>query len=128
MKIRKMLVGVVAPLMAGAGLVATGGAAEAACGAGNLCAWEHINKTGAKASFGGDNANWGNFSKSTGGSWNDVASSVQNNGTSGMGVYLYQHSSYGGDWLCLPKGYSYNNLGNQGFNDKITSNKWSWNC
>lgn len=128
MKMRKMLVGVVAPLMAAAGLVASGGAAQAACGSGNLCAWEAANKTGAMASFSGDNANWKNFPKSTGGTWNDVTSSVQNNGTSGMGVYLYQHASYTGDWMCVPKGYSYNNLANQNFNDRISSNKWSWNC
>jgi len=129
MKIRAMFAAVAAPLMVAAGLAVTSAPAEAySCDSGKLCAWEHADFRGARAQFGGDNAHWSYFAKSTGGNWNDVASSTWNNGTSGMGVFLYEHSHYDGRAFCVPRGYRYSHLSWYSFNDIVSSNRWSWSC
>jgi hypothetical protein len=97
------------------------------CPATFLCVWEHTTWGGARGQFAGTNPNWGAFSKSTGGTWNNVASSGYNHGTSGKLACMWDGTSYtlgsaGG--YCLGSGVADSTFVDDGFNDVASSNNW----
>lgn len=97
------------------------------CEATYLCAWEHSHYSGARGRWSGTNSHWSAFPKSTGGNWNDVASSARNAGTSSA-ARLWEHSSFGGRGLCFPLGTRAAHLSDYNFNDITSSNDWRSSC
>jgi hypothetical protein len=102
-----------------------------------FCVWVDGNYQGPRGQFQDSNPSWGSFYQSAcrSGTWSDCASSGFNNGTSGMGVVVWDESGYYGHSRCLPKGWRhpyftqvYWGDGSANINDKISSNEWSWNC
>ncbi|MEY9992910.1 hypothetical protein ABIE67_004942 [Streptomyces sp. V4I8] len=102
-----------------------------------FCFWSDINYGGAMGKVAGDNPTWTAFRQPAcpTGTWNDCASSGYNHGASGMGVRVYESANYGGRNLCLPKGWHHPEFTkvywpgtSTSINDKISSNKWTWDC
>jgi hypothetical protein len=112
------------------GLLTVGAApsdAAPSCLSGYLCVWEYTNYGGARGSFGGTNPDWSIFPKSTGGTWNNVASSAYNNGTSGDWACMWDGTNYSGTAACLAQYAGYSNLANTSsgnFDNKASSNNW----
>jgi Peptidase inhibitor family I36 len=111
---------------------AIAGPAEAAtCGAGYLCLYVDKNFYGSMGQFRQDNANLALIPKTGGGTWNDVASSARNNGTTGRTVTLYRDKGYytgGTSPVCIGKGYTVANLTTYGLNDAASSIFWKFGC
>lgn len=106
--------------------------AAPACDSSYFCFWVNINFGGDRGQVAGNNPTWTRFSEPTcpSGTWNDCASSGFNNGTSGLGVRVYENANYTGRSTCLPKGWYGNFTGKYwdgtttNINDKISSNRW----
>jgi hypothetical protein len=106
-----------------------------------FCFWVSADYKVAMGKVAGDNKSWTAFAQSAceKGTWNDCASSGYNHGTSGMGVRVYENSNYNqdvsGGSKCLPKGWQGSTFTrvywagtSTSINDKISSNKWTWDC
>lgn len=102
-----------------------------------FCVWVDGNYQGPRGQFQGSNASWGMFDQAAcrSGTWHDCASSGFNNGTSGMGVVVWDESGQYGLTRCLPKGWRHPYFTqvhwdgtSTPINDRISSNEWSWNC
>jgi len=103
-----------------------------------LCFWVNASRGGAEGEVAGSNPDWADFAQSQckSGTWNDCASSLVNNGTSGLGALEYENTNYkvsdGGDPLCMYDGEYIANLANgyyywtdgTSMNDSISSNNW----
>ena len=112
-------------------------AAKSDCPITYFCVWNSSGYTDGPGKFGGNNANWSNFSHSScpTGTWNNCASSGYNNGTSGLGVGVWNGVNYGGASACLPQGWSLSNFAGYvwpgtsiSFNNAIGSNFWVNSC
>ncbi|MFI6009568.1 peptidase inhibitor family I36 protein [Streptomyces sp. NPDC051243] len=99
-----------------------------------FCVWVNADYGSSRGQFEQDNARWTRFAqpKCPTGNWSDCASSGYNNGTSGLGVRVYEHVDYKGASKCLPKGWkgsTFTRVNWEGtstnINDKISSNKWT---
>ncbi|MFG1807454.1 peptidase inhibitor family I36 protein [Streptomyces sp. NPDC049040] len=112
-------------------------AAKSDCPAGSFCVWVNSNYSDGPAKFSGNNSDWTQFSHAScaSGTWNNCATSGFNNGTSGLGVVVWQLVGGSGDGACLPRGWALSDF--QGyvwpnttdsFNDSISANVWSSNC
>jgi hypothetical protein len=126
------------------GVVASGPTAEAAtssapsgCSAGDFCFWNNINYNDGPGRVSGDNTSFWAFPHSScpNGTWANCISSVFNNGTSGMGVDVYDQTGYNGDHYCVPDNVGLPNLTEVDYtgtslwmNDNIESNYWTWSC
>jgi hypothetical protein len=103
--------------------------AAPSCVTGYLCAYEDKTFNGARGMFGGPNPDWSVFSKSTGGTWDNVASSAYDNGTDSTRLacmfagYNYSPSTPG-DWVCFRIGGSSDDLSFYGMNNRTSSNNW----
>jgi hypothetical protein len=116
------------------------GAAPAAlsdCPATNFCFWVNAGYNDGPGRLSGDNPDWRIFAHGScqTRNWSDCASSGFNNGTSGLGVEVWQNINYGGASACLPRGWRLDNFAgfvypdtNVGFNDSISSNFWTSIC
>lgn len=104
-----------------------------------FCVWVDGDYEGPRGQFKESNLSWGSFFQSAcpSGTWSDCASSGFNNGTSGMGVVVWNEPGHDhGNSRCLPKGWRHpyftqvhwNDNAAQNINDKISSNQWTWNC
>jgi Peptidase inhibitor family I36 len=95
-----------------------------------LCAWVSINYNGNEGFFSDANTHWSDFSQSTcvGGTWNDCASALQNDGSSYSVVYQNANDA-GGSFTLSPGGYVSNLTlltftNGVNMNDAISSNSW----
>lgn len=106
-------------------------AAPAGCSSTYVCFWVHINFVDGPGKLSGSNPNWGAFSHPTcaGGTWNNCASSVYNNGAHCWSdLWDGTNYTYGAKGLLsLNRGVGISNLVDWDFNDVISSNSWS-NC
>ncbi|MGP4013813.1 peptidase inhibitor family I36 protein [Streptomyces sp. 4N124] len=104
-----------------------------------FCVWVDGNYQGPRGQFEESNLSWGSFYQSAcpSGTWSNCASSGFNNGTSGMGVVVWDEPGHDhGHSRCLPKGWRHpyftqvhwNDNPTQNINDKISSNQWTWDC
>ncbi len=97
---------------------------------GLLWAYSDANFSGRSCSWGGDSAGWSSCG------FNDVASSVRNNGYTGQydAVRFFKDGNYSGPSMCLSRGDSWSNLANQRWsdgsnaNDSISSHFWTHLC
>jgi Peptidase inhibitor family I36 len=108
-----------------------------------VCFWVGSNWSGDMGKFAGSNEFWGDYPEhecvypaaahDADKTWNDCASSIYNDGTSGLGVDVYQNSKYGGAVSCIPdKSTIYSDLADWQYgsntsvnmNDSISSNNW----
>jgi hypothetical protein len=104
---------------------------DTGCAPGDLCFWVDTNKGGAKGRVSGNNQSWGFPQAScTNGTWNDCASSIQNNGES-CDVNVYENAGYGGHKLTIRRGDYISDLTGywitfpiDSWNDDIQSNRW----
>lgn len=105
------------------------------CPASDLCFWVNANWGGDMGRFAGSNPWWGDYSQSQcrGGTWNDCASALYNNGTQDNAI-VYQNINYGGQAQCIEQRttfYSdlahnyYDNGSGSNMNDSISSNNWT---
>ena len=98
-----------------------------------FCFWTDINFGGPMGKVAGNNPTWTAFRQAAcpTGTWNDCASSGFNNGTSGLGVRVYENANYGGRSTCVRKGWRGNFTDRKwdgtstNINDKISSNRWT---
>jgi hypothetical protein len=105
--------------------------ADTTCNPGDLCFWVNENKGGAKGRVSGDNSSWSWAQSScANGTWNNCASSIQNNGRT-CTVNVFEHAGYGGARLTLVRGTYISSLGGHwitfpvdSWNDDIQSNRW----
>ena len=116
------------------------GAAPAAlsdCHATNFCFWVNAGYNDGPGQLSGDNTDWRAFGHAScqTHNWSDCASSGFNDGTSGLGVEVWQNINYGGASACLPRLWRLNNFAgfvypgtSVSFNDSISSNFWTSNC
>ena len=107
------------------------------CSATYFCFWNNENYNDGPGKLSGNNGSWYAFSHSScpGGTWANCASSLDNAGTSGMGVDVYSGLNYGGDVACISDNATYSDLANYNYpgtstnmNDTIESNEWTWAC
>ncbi|MFJ9908288.1 peptidase inhibitor family I36 protein [Streptomyces sp. NPDC101152] len=107
------------------------------CSASYFCFWNNANYNDGPGKVSGNNLNWGYFQHITcpNGSWGGCASSLDNAGTSGMGVYVFSGADWGGYDACIADNATYSNLAGWNYgasgvnmNDTIWSNKWTWDC
>jgi hypothetical protein len=99
-----------------------------------LCFWVNSGFTANWGKFAGNNPSWGAYSQSEckGGTWNDCASSLYNNGEHDQAL-VWQNNSYKGGYTCVARGTTmYSNLANWTYsdssasmNDSISSNDWT---
>jgi hypothetical protein len=123
-------------LPAGSALAAPGSAlaAPGGCPATYMCIFVDPGYAGERGDFAGDNANLGDFSSETCGTWADCDASVYNNGTSGDGVRLYRLTNYDGGSVCISDHSGYSNLRDVDFPDgepvafNAESDKWVSSC
>lgn len=110
----------------------SGGVAEATgptCTPHYLCIWENANWGGHTLAIHGDNGSWAQCCTFTGGTFDNIVSSVYNDEPSRSGVNLYVGYNEVGVSLCLASGYQVANLQSYaGYNDAISSNKWDPTC
>jgi hypothetical protein len=102
-----------------------------------LCFWVNSGFTANWGKFAGNNPSWGAYSQSecAGGTWNDCASSLYNNGSTEQAL-VWQNNSYKGGYACVARGTTmYSNLANWTYannsasmNDSISSNDWTTNA
>ncbi|MDQ1647696.1 MAG: hypothetical protein QOJ50_3880 [Cryptosporangiaceae bacterium] len=104
---------------------------DTSCAGGDLCFWQDDDKGGAKGRVSGNNSAW-SWSRSgcPDGTWNNCASSIQNNGNS-CSVKVYDNAGYSGAVLTLTRGTYISSLSGywitfpvDSWNDDIQSNKW----
>ncbi|GAB2958965.1 hypothetical protein GCM10023080_018570 [Streptomyces pseudoechinosporeus] len=103
-----------------------------------FCVWVDGNYQGPRGQFRDTNGSWHDFHQSAcrTGTWHWCASSGFNNGTSGMGVVVWEHAGYFGHSRCLPKGWRHpyftqvhwDDAPTVNINDKIGSNEWRSDC
>lgn len=124
MKIRSLITAGIAAAagLTGVGLSATAAQAAPSCPSSALCVWSGAYGGGSRGTFYETNSNWSYFG------WNDRAVSARNNGTSGQGVVLYEHSGFHGKALCLPRTAYVSNLGSYRLSRQVSSNLWTWSC
>ncbi len=117
--------------------VAPASAAASDCNATQLCVWVNINYNGGPGRFTGSNSNWNNFPHPAcpyNGTWNNCASSAVNDGTSGLGVQLWETIGYHDGVFCLPQFAQVADFTNRQFNnghnlnDRVSANKWTSAC
>jgi hypothetical protein len=118
----------------GARAAATAGPAVAqdtSCAGGDLCFWVNTNKGGAKGRVSGNNTSWSwAQGQCSSGTWNNCASSIQNNGNN-CTVNVFEDAGYGGHRLTLTRGTYISDLSGywitypfDSWNDDIQSNRW----
>jgi hypothetical protein len=104
---------------------------DTSCAGGDLCFWQNDDKGGAKGRVSGNNAAW-SWARSgcPDGTWNNCASSIQNNGNS-CSVKVYDNSGYSGHVLTLTRGTYISSLSGywitfpvDSWDNDIQSNKW----
>jgi hypothetical protein len=96
-----------------------------------LCFWVHPGWNGRMGKFSGRNDNWGWYSQPqcAGGTWNDCASAIWNNGRSCEAV-VHEHPNQGGANWVINRNTGSDNLAFNGkptggnWNDVISSNRW----
>ncbi|MGP4013814.1 peptidase inhibitor family I36 protein [Streptomyces sp. 4N124] len=104
-----------------------------------FCVWVDGNYQGPRGQFKDSNPDWDRFNQSAcllSDTWSNCASSGFNNGTSGMGVVVFDGPNYNGHTRCLPKGWRHpyftqvhwNTSPTVDINDKITGNQWRSDC
>jgi Peptidase inhibitor family I36 len=108
------------------------------CTSSYLCFWVNVGYSGERGQVSGNNSNFANLGKSSGGNWNDIISSAYNDGQHDS-VALYQNvGGYAGEntlsnWsVCFALGHGNNNFvavpdplsGSGNFNDQASSNAW----
>ncbi|MFI9005764.1 peptidase inhibitor family I36 protein [Actinosynnema sp. NPDC053489] len=104
-------------------------AAPAGCHSSNVCFWANNNYNDGPGELSGTNPDWRRFAHGScgGGTWNNCASSVYNNGTQCWADLWdgldYALGSRGG--LSLSRGTGIANLGSWDFDNAISSNSWS---
>jgi len=112
-------------------------AAVTDCNPGQLCVWNNTSYTDGPGRFSGSNSNWNNFphgSCTYNGTWNNCASSGFNDGTTGLGVILWETIGYTEGQFCMPQGLQVANFGNRTFNNghnlnnRVSANLWSSSC
>jgi hypothetical protein len=104
---------------------------DKSCAGGDLCFWVDTNKDGAKGRVAGDNLAWNWGQPACGdGTWNNCASSIQNNGNY-CTVWVFADAGHGGSNLELTRGTYLSDLTGywirwpfRNWNDEIQSNKW----
>ncbi|KMS69990.1 hypothetical protein ACM01_32850 [Streptomyces viridochromogenes] len=104
------------------------------CPGAHLCVWVDADYGGPMGTFEHSNNSWTPYSQpkcTKTGNWSDCASSGYNNGTSGLGVRVYEDVNHKGGSKCLPKGWKgstftrvYWDGTSTNINDKVSSNKW----
>lgn len=113
------------------------GAAVTDCNPGQLCVWVNTSYNGGPGRFTGNNSNWNNFPHTSctyNGTWNNCASSGFNDGTTGLGVQLWETIGYADGVFCMPQGTQIANFGNRTFNnghslnDRVSANFWTSAC
>ena len=105
--------------------------ADTTCAGGDLCFWVNTNKGGAKGRVSGNNTSWSWAQSScSNGTWNNCASSIQNNGNN-CTVNVFENSGYGGARLTITRGTYISDLNGywitfpfDSWNDDIQSNRW----
>lgn len=111
--------------------------AQSDCPATNFCVWVNSGYSDGPGKFAGANTNWGIFAHAScqTRTWNNCASSGFNNGTSGLGVEVWDGTGYTGLSACLPRGWHTSTFSglvwpgsNTSFNDSISSNYWTSIC
>ncbi|WP_034091507.1 peptidase inhibitor family I36 protein [Streptacidiphilus albus] len=111
-------------------------AIEPGCAATYFCFWNNENFNDGPGKLSGNNPSWFVFSHSScpNGTWANCASSLDNAGTSGMGVEVWSSTGYNGDHACVSDNETYSDLANNSYsngdaaNDSIESNEWTWAC
>jgi hypothetical protein len=101
------------------------------CPSGYLCFWVDANWVGKMGKVAGNNGSWTNLSESTckGGTWNDCASALFNNGAVDN-ARVFKDANGKGGGRCVVRGTKWSNLTAQYFdngvkmNDQISSNDW----
>jgi hypothetical protein len=104
---------------------------DTSCNPGDLCFWVNINRGGAKGRVSGTNSTWPwTQAQCAGGTWNNCASSIVNNGTQ-CTARVWADASYGGAHLDVLRGNDFINLTDhyitfpfRDWNDEISSNSW----
>jgi hypothetical protein len=104
---------------------------DTSCAPGDLCFWVHADKGGAKGRVSGNNTAWGWPQAScANGTWNNCASSIQNNGNN-CDVNVYDFAGYSGASLRITRGTYISDLSGywitfpfDSWNDDIQSNRW----
>jgi hypothetical protein len=103
------------------------GQGTGSCPQGYACLWEHANFTGRGVGF-FNTENDFNVLPTTYRFIQDSASSVFNNGTSGMQIRLCEHRVGGGRCISLARGWTFPDLSHPvlNMNDTISSLQWFW--
>jgi hypothetical protein len=106
------------------------------CHSSYFCVWVDINYGGGLIEFGGNVADYTQWANVTcyQRNWDDCASAAENDGTSGLGVYVYQNTQYTGGNFCIPQGVTVPDFTTKhfsngvGLNDAVSSHRWSSYC
>jgi hypothetical protein len=117
-------------------VISTPAMADTTCASGDLCFWVNENKGGLKGRVSGTNRRWSAFiqSQCQTGTWDNCASSVQNNGAH-CDARVFSAFDFGGPQLLVHRGEYIANLQDrddglglfEDWGDRISSNDWT-NC